>query len=259
MNSFSLQRIWNIQLIDIQYNYKSLLFTAIVFPIFFFWMMSFSIENDVYTMLDTGINMMKYYVFIGGTIYSSYAFFEMYKKPNNQHWLMLPASSLEKFAAKLVLTFVYFFVFAYLSFLFAMSVGQIFFPSDSFINVLNINNHFVGNTVFPMLKETFTGYAMVNAIFLLGASIFAKKVILKTTIVYLLLSVLISGSLFLLNIELFEAFNQAQTNNNTYNFNFIIDNNNSQGLGKLLYFITIPLLWLLTYFTIKKTQVSHGI
>ena len=100
---------------------------------------------------------------------------------------------------------------------------------------------------------------MVNAIFLLGSSIFAKKVILKTTIVYLLLSVLISGSLFLLNIELFEAFNQAQTNNNTYNFNFIIDNNNSQGLGKLLYFITIPLLWLLTYFTIKKTQVSHGI
>lgn len=259
--SFQLKRVWQLLKIDIAFVLRYLLMSLSI-PVIFAFFMSFNPNNNAYELYDVLISMMKAYIFLGGVIFTSYAFAEMYNRNESQHWFMLPASMFEKVIAKWLLTFMFYFLLITIGMMTILFITQFLFdePAVGYL-FLSSQNDFFSNAIWPSIQETFVSYLFYHAIFFLGAAFFTNWVVMKTFLVMILTGLVMAITAFLFQVRLELNFINS-TGSSTLTFNQhgpLIESSLVWNLDSYLAFTLIPALWLATYFVIKRKQVSHAV
>ena len=121
-------------------------------------------------------NLFANVLVIGGLVASSVTFNELQSEPTAVHYLTLPGSALEKYAAKLLLTSIGWTaaIMAVVGASSALGAGisALFFASNPGIVVPNTR----------AMWETVGGYLVAQPIFLFGSIYFRKNAFLKTTL-----------------------------------------------------------------------------
>jgi hypothetical protein len=198
---------------------------------------------------------------VWGTIQSSFAFSELHDKSKNTAYLLLPASSLEKTLAPLLITTVV--LIAYLLVFTALA--------SVVIEVINRLAFGRTNEIFnPLDRAVWIGvpnYLVAQSLFFLGAAWFRKAHYLKT-----LLAILV-GSFLLGAVSLVASMVAGMTRftatgmhvDADIGFNWLLLANSSftaaiQVLFGVLWFIALPAFcWFVAWLRVSETQVSHGV
>lgn len=248
---FSLQRLWNLIKIDIKFSIKSIALSLLV-PLVFFFFMSLNPNFTVFDMLDNGLKILRAFIIIGGVFFTSYAFADMHSRSQNHFWYVLPANSLEKFIAKLLFNLVFYFIFIVVGFGLIMSIGQLFFEAIDFSSI----SYFIQNIFIPKVAVYYKRYLFYASIILLGAAFFRKSVIINTFISIFVMVLLIVAISYVISGGVIEVAK------NTYSLQLEYGSNIKMFISDFniyIYMVFILFLWILTYFVMKRTQVSDGI
>ena len=203
------------------------------------------------------------FLMIGGLIITSMAFAsDMFSKNGQQEWLMLPATSLEKFLAKGVLT-----AFAY-----PLAIIVIFFLSSVVIEPLQLL--FFGNpvTLFnPFTREVGTLLAMYwvwHSIFLLGATYFHKGHFFKTILALGVIGIGFAalGMLFVKIIFSIKYGSSLRAFDIVFSFDSLLFHPATGIVGALrvfsqiLYFVVLPLFcWVTAFFRVEEVQATDAV
>ncbi|MDT4761664.1 hypothetical protein [Sphaerochaeta sp. PS] len=203
------------------------------------------------------------FLFIGGFIITSLSFAsDMFSKNGQHEWLMLPATSFEKFMAKGVLSaFVYPIAIILLFFLTSVVTEpiQLLF----FGNPVTLFNPFTGG-----LGSQLASYWVWQSVFLLGATYFHKGHFFKTVLsiggIGIALATL--GLLFVKIIFSLKYGSSLRTFDVVFSFDrFLLDPASGaigafRALGKILYYVALPIFcWVTAYFRVEEVQATDAV
>ena len=203
------------------------------------------------------------FLFFGGLIITSLSFaHDMFSKNGQQEWLMLPATSLEKFLSKGVLT-----AFAY-----PVALIVLFFVASLIIEPLQLL--FFGNpvTLFnPFTRDTASLLALYwvwHALFLLGATYFHKGHFFKTVLALGVLGIALAalGMLFIKIVFSIKYGSSLRAFDVVFSFDSLLFRPASGVIGgfrvlsKLLYFVALPLFcWVTAFFRVEEVQATDAV
>jgi hypothetical protein len=206
-------------------------------------------------------------IYIMGFIFAAKQFKIFAYTPGGMHYLLIPATHLEKLVCNILLTTVYFFTMITISY----SIGNII-GTYLYNIVLSISNpvsweffgstdvHSVGNNIDLLQGNVFLNmivkFLVIQSIFMLGSVYFKRNAIGKT------LLTLFAFTIFIGIIEVFflkGIFGEMSFARNMHSFSFNADNSDLQesfryGLN-IFNYLLIPFLWIVTYFRLKEKQV----
>ena len=200
------------------------------------------------------------FLLIGGFIFTSYAFSQLDEKPGAHHYLTLPASTLEKFVSKWLITSVGFaFVYTVAFWLAATiinMISQVVYNATPFaFSLFNNIDGFETETPFLFVKI----YLAVQTIYLVGAIMFRKYVVFKTplaglgiTLAFAFVVVLIARVVF---HEAFDGWEATPMNVHPTETLDNFFNGPAENLGWVCLFLIVP-IWMLAigFFKLKETE-----
>ncbi len=201
-------------------------------------------------------------LFIGGFIITSRAFTELHTKSRNHDWLMLPASPIEKFLSRLLLSslgvglgsIIYFFLFSLLgSGITAIVFGRaypLFNPADG--------------TVWLMVLH----YIVLQSLFFAGAVYFKKAHFIKTVLVLtafvFVVALLLAG---VARIVFWREFSHLTAGGNFANLDFSPIELRLKSAGQVVSVVSqivywallAPVFWVFSYFRLSEAEVRNGV
>lgn len=197
-------------------------------------------QNDLMKNFHSGF-------FIIGIIISGIAFSDFRSKLKTQNYLLIPASTTEKFISvwgttTILYIITYFVVFIVFNLL-MMLIGAIFSVHVDFFNIFSQ----------PDLFKNIGQYLIIQSIFLAGAATFTKVPILKTPLIGFAISIIFMILLSILSFLIFHTlhfefgpnFGAAQNINTKF----------LEITGKVLLYITPFVFWTITFFKLKEKQI----
>lgn len=198
-------------------------------------------------------SMEALYIFIAGFIFAARSFRAFTYTPTGMHYLLLPATHLEKLLTAIILSTFYFLA----AILVTYAIGN---PIGTYLGNLILG---YDNTVYYGLfnlgtAETLNmlvGFITVQAIFILGSIYFKRNAVGKTILVLIaLMFVAVLIEVLLLKI-LF-----GTTNLEFHNVNFGINDSETlfpgiKYFGEVLKYSVAPFLWIVSYFRLTEKQV----
>ena len=215
-------------------------------------------EQEIHGGLYRGL------LFIGGFLTASGAFKEMHTGSMVHDWLMLPASSEEKFLSRLLLS-----TFGYWIFISIVYISGVLF-GDLLLLLLARG----GNALFNPLGARFLGgffhylphYLILQSIFIAGGAVFRKHQFLKT-ILFLSLAGILVGIFTVLSARM--VFGEVFSGNFSFDFDSRFANGFSalRGVGEF-FFITLrilyfgflaPFCWLVAYLRVREAEVRYAL
>lgn len=205
------------------------------------------LENQALIM-----GMFKSFLFLGGCLFASMAFYEAHDRRENFSWFMLPASIFEKFMAQLLLSTIVYIVF--------LLAG--FFVVTHVVNALGDFMFQHGLGVFkPMELQLWTligKYFLFHSVFFLGAAYFRKRAFLKTIGVLSLFLVVLSA-LAVLSVywNYPELKSMGRNIDFTSYFSFYLSY--KPYFQWFVYALLPPLFWFIAYHRIRKAEICHGV
>lgn len=175
-------------------------------------------------------------LFIGGFYTSSLSFKEFHLKPKNYSVLMLPASTLEKFLSKLLLSTIGFVIISML-FFFLVSALTVGVNSLLFPNVQYLFSPFTAQILY------YCGiFLILQSTFFLGAIYFKKHALLKTIMVFVSIAIIF----MLVNLILVTAF---------WGGNYIAWSTPFWNIIKTIFWVALaPCCWILSYLRLKEIE-----
>ena len=203
------------------------------------------------------------FLLLGGFILTSLMFNkDMFSKDGQQEWLMLPATSLEKFLSKALLTaFVYplaLIILFFLASLVSEPLLLLFFKSP-----IQIFNPFVGG-----MGSLLASYLVWQSVFLLGATYFHKAHFIKTVLAIGVIGISLGllGMLFAKFVFFLKFGRSFDTLNAFIYFDSSLMDSPVGGfkvfnvLGKLVYYVLLPVFcWITAYFRVEEVQATDAI
>jgi len=206
-------------------------------------------------------------IYIMGFIFAAKLFKIFSYTPGGMHYLLIPATHLEKLVANILLSTVYFFGMILLTF----SIGNII--GTNLINVLFnqtnsiswdmfslSNTHSIGNipSAFgsPFIGMIFI-FFIIQSVFLLGSIYFKRGGLGRTMLsIFGFFLLLVIIELFMAKI-MFGSF--SVTDNMMASLNFSPENSPTikiiEYLFKIVNCLLTPFLWVVTYFRLTEKQV----
>jgi len=254
-DSLNMGRLKQLFYIEVFITYKYLLASLLV-PLVFSFFLSLNSDNDIFGMFPMNISIYKAYIFLGGIMFTSYSFIEIHKKLQSHFWFMLPANLLEKFVMRVFTSLVYYFTFITLGFVVVILISHLFFLEHSSFSTIN---SFFSEIFFPNSVDYFKDYMFLNAIFLLGAIVFKKRMALYTIIssaVFFILLVLLVLAFVKFGIE-FGFFTLDENGKHFLDLDF--GNFVTTHMKTSLFLLFVFTMWFITYKIMRKKQVSDGI
>jgi len=203
-------------------------------------------------------------LFIFGFIFTSTAFREAHKKLLNHNYLMLPASTLEKFIGKLLL---YSAGFAVAS----VVIYWIFSLIANLVIEVFLGAYYPSFFIFDKFIWQMVGhYLILQSVFMLGAVWFRKNNFIKTIIALVLFSIIMS---LISSLVTWIVFNDYFWTLVRGDFNFNIDfstgfdmnrlelfGSGAVTLFKIIYFgLLAPLCWFGSWLKLKELEVQDGV
>lgn len=202
------------------------------------------------------------FLLLGGFILTSLNFAEdMFGRSSQHEWLMLPATSLEKFLSKAVLV-----TFAY-----PLALTLLFFATSLVTEPLQLL--FFGNPIHlfnPFTLDvlpSFASFWVWNSVFLLGATYFRKAHFIKTVLAIGLVFLAL-GSLAMIFIRIIFSIKYGNSVGIFDTFYYFGEGgiNSSVGLrafavlSKLIYYIGLPAFcWVTAFFRVEEVQATDAV
>lgn len=205
-------------------------------------------------------------LFIAGYIMAARAFIDIHDKSRAYEWFMLPASILEKFLTRLIITSLGWAVL----FTIIYSVASLF--GETMNLIIFGYRHVLFNPFSERVLLAVLQYLITQSVFLFGAVYFRKNHFIKT-----LLAILIVGIGFLLVCLLvwrifFSSYFPWLFNGNGYEGltmsldweSFVYEGEKIlNAFGRVIrvvyYLLFAPFFWLLSYLRITETEVKNGV
>ncbi|MBN1698978.1 MAG: hypothetical protein JW881_15780 [Spirochaetales bacterium] len=202
-------------------------------------------------------------LFIGGFIFTSLGFNELYHEQGRVSYIVIPASVLEKFSSKLIITSIGYVIFSLVVyFLFSVLVF--------FVNTLIFGlAHRIFNPFHPVIWLCIRVYCITQSVFLFGAVFFRRSAFVKTILGLFGLAtcyVLFAAAVFLTMYLVLSAGGHIY-------FSFeLFTQTGPKGFGEpsvirtiavllaynaniFFWFGLAPLLWVTSYFRLKEIEV----
>ncbi len=199
---------------------------------------------------------------IGGFIISSRSFMELHTKTRNHDWLMLPASTFEKFLSRLLVasvgvgvgSVVYFFLFSLL----AGGLSALLFGRP-----YTIFNPFDGTVWMLVLR-----YVVLQSVFFAGAAYFKKAHFIKTVLVLsgfgFVLLLLTAG---IARLVFWREFAHLVSGAGFANFDMSVLEPRLQSAGEifllvsriLFWAVLAPVMWVFAYLRLAEAEVRNGV
>ncbi len=252
---FEIGRFWQLIKNDLFTNYRALLIAggAAIGILLFINIISILGSREVLVPIVFYPLML----FIGGYIVTSVAFNDLHHPQRSYVYLTLPASNLEKFLSKLLLT----------TLGYVLGTLVLYFLFSVLMSLINVTFFGHGYPLFNPFDEvvwtTIGIYVITQSIFLLGAAFFRKNAFLKTVFTLFILQIALSLFVGLLARILFWKYFSG------WEFGFddmIISSHGLEqslenffiGFGHLMkfvfFYLLAPFLWFVTYFQLKETE-----
>jgi hypothetical protein len=209
----------------------------------------------------------KMIIYIMGFIFAAKQYKIFTYTPSGMHYLLIPATHLEKLISSILLSTVYFFGMALLTYSIGNIVGTnllniIFSQSTplswdmfSLSNTYPIGNNMHFAQVSPFV-EMIIEFLTIQSIFLLGSIYFKGNAIAKTMLsIFAIILALGFIELSLLKV----LFGGMSISGDLKSLNFSSDNSPALTvfgyIFKTIGYLLIPFLWVVTYFRLKEKQV----
>jgi hypothetical protein len=222
----------------------------------------------ILTMIFTFVHQPDFFSTVlnmSGILYAVRQYKSLSHAANGIHFFMIPAKQTEKLFSSIFLTTVYCFVMTILTFLLGSLLGGLisrFYLGtdlelnwDLFTSVSHPSeNGILLTTEINTFWSTFSKFATIQAIFLLGSLYFRKNATLKT-----ILSLIAIGMAFTF-IELFviqQTFGEQSAGIQSFSLS-ISSNNMGSTIGwvaQLGGLVITPYLWLIAYYRLKEREV----
>ena len=205
-------------------------------------------------------------LFFGGFIVTSRAFYEAHSRFRNHDWLMLPASTLEKFAERWFLTSIGYAVAAVLSYsLFSV-------VSAGIARALLKSSYAVFNPLSRTTVELCLNYVVAQSFFLLGAAYFRKNHFIKTVLALLGVSIALTFfTAVVFRIVYWDFFKGVAPNVAFAELGEEIERSvRSRNLERtatgletaanwIKWALLLPTVWTIAFFRLKETEVKDGV
>ena len=260
---FSPVRIWYLLKRDAMRRWKDYLITIGAFCGFYLLAMVIGAKTEgLDRSLHYGCFASLLYVY--GAIFTSMAFREAHRKLGIHDWLMMPASTLEKFTSKLLITSVVFAVLTLLLYSLFSLIGQL-------VVGVFLGEYYPAFSLFDEVIWKMIGYYLLTqSVFLLGAAWFRKNNLIKTVISLVLFSIIMSVIVSLVAWLVFNDYFWILVRGD---FNYSINLSSAFDMSRLavlgdgvyiffkisFYGLMAPLCWFGSWLKLKELEVRDGV
>ena len=222
------------------------------------------VSNEVHPF---HLSIFSLILFLGGIVVTSRAFVDVHSRVKNHDWLLMPASTLEKFVERLLATGI---IYALGTLVGYFLVSTLFAGIASLVagNSLPVVNPFHADLWMPIAH-----YLVAHSVFLLGAAYFRKNNLLKTVLTLVLLGIGLSiFTALVVRIVYWNSFRELFIEER---INYVFDgialssrfgvfvDRLGKGFsiaGSVVYWgVIAPLCWTVAYLRIGETEVKDGI
>lgn len=242
---FNLRRLYLIMRADVATIKGPIIITLVTLYSFLFLVNL--LNNDNFISVNDSPTIFFLSLFFGGILLSSLGF-KNYQFPNRGYfYLLLPASLLEKFLGRLLLTGIVYPVVLLLAY-------SLFYWFISLMVLISTGKLFFVNTLFSgLVWHAIYTYIIIQAIFILGSSYFKKNALIKTLlslfclgiVIVILVSSFANITLHAVDIIHFVDWNKSA----------IVAVKISATFMHILSLLVAPICWLLTYLRLQKIEV----
>ncbi len=202
------------------------------------------------------------FLYISGFIFAARTFKIFNYTPGGMHYLLIPATHLEKLTTAILLSIFYYFIMILITYslgtILGTTIGNFFFGSNNPITFALFRSwsDTYAISYAPMnLLNKFIFFAGVQSVFILGSIYFKGNAIGKTFLSITALSILlVLIELFLLKI----TFGTYHLDGQMINLSI----NSEQGFlswlsiaSEIFAYALIPFFWIVSYFRLKEKQV----
>ncbi len=227
------------------------------------------IVTAVFALIFNQTDSVRFFLYISGLFFAARQFKFFAYTPGGMHYLLIPATHVEKFSSALLITIPYYFLMVVLTYFLGTTVGvtvsNLFFNTDftyhyEFITQVNSMSMFgpvMSQFTKVSLLNTFCTFAFIQSLFLMGSLFFKRNAAVKT-----MLSVIILGFLLLMfQLLLFKilygsfSFDSSRLVLNNFNPDASAFVNISTIVYKTLSWVTVPFFWIVSYFRLTEKQV----
>ena len=219
----------------------------------------------IFSILHQG-DTVRTFIYVTGFIFAAkqYKFFTY--TPSGMHYLLIPATHLEKLTANILLTTVYYFGMALLTYAIGNIIGtnilnlilgtsnpvswDLFYSSG--MHSLAYPNQINANEFWSILGS----FTLIQAIFLFGSIYFKGNSVGKT-----FLSIIVTGAVLgLIQLILMRViWDDTILNNNMVSFNIVLNDtsipHNISLAAEIATLLLIPFFWLVSLFRLTEKQV----
>ena len=209
------------------------------------------------------------FIFIAGMIFAANTFKIFGYTPGGMHYLLIPATHAEKLATGIILnTFYYFgmFLITYsIGTVIGINAGNIIFGTNNPV-VLRLfhagsSMQLVGLNNNHGLLYIFKGFAIIQAIFMLGSLYFKRSAVGRTMLSIIALGIILGIIELILLKSLFGTYHLGNDMNISINLNLLSMDFNSNFMStmniisKIIGYLIIPFLWTVSYFRLTEKEV----
>lgn len=205
------------------------------------------------------------FLYISGFIFASRTFKSFSYTPSGMHYLLIPATHFEKLTVTILLSIVYYFAMFLITYtigtFIGINVGNLIFQTNNPINFelfnigANVNNWNDIDISRSSLLTVFMTFTIIQSIFILGSVYFKRSTIGRTFLSIAAISIVL-GLIELLFIKL--TFGTYHFDNQMVQLNITGGQDLFNGyeiVGKVLQYITVPFLWVVSYFRLTEKEV----
>jgi len=211
------------------------------------------------------------FFYISGFIFAARMFRIFSYTPGGMHYLLIPATHLEKLVTNILLSTFYYFIMLIIAYsigtILGTTLGNTIFGTnnpisldllqiDSISEVWGNNVKLMGNNadIHNGILSIFFNFTLIQSIFLLGSAYFKRNAIGKTFLTIITLSI-VTGLIEVLFFKLtFGSFSLTRQNMNMSISGDQLFTGYEQAITIVKYSL-IPFFWLVTYFRLTEKQV----
>ena len=248
-NYFDLSRFWLLVKMELFKSKKGLLMLLVIsFGLLFFVSLLFDCAVEKRKIFDDHAENYAFHLIIGGFILTSLAFNDLSDSLKRYRYLMLPASTFEKFICMWLLTsvgWIALFTTTYTIYtLIANAIGSVLFSQMTFLAFDPFGNYSL---------TTMKSYFVLQGTFLVGAAYF-KGYVFPKTLFSLILFFTVAGILgyFIMGDEF---FNHDCGVGECAVLHEVISHDISMVLQWIFWWMLAPLCWINTYWGLKEQEV----
>ena len=207
---------------------------------------------------------IQFFFYVSGFIFAARMFKIFSYTPGGMHYLLIPATHLEKLVTAILLSTVYFFIMLLVSYsignTLGTELGNLILSREKPIDLdmFQLVSHSYGwgnhNFHYAGLPAVFFNFALIQSVFLLGSVYFKRNAIGRTFMTFIFITIVIGLLEVLILRVTFGTFSLTGQN-----MNLTISGDNLfpgfEQAGKIVKYLMIPFFWVVAYFRLTEKQV----